>query len=83
MCIRDSTETGPVTGCSWIEDDLTASIVWANLPVGSYRYWAKIDSVGQIGETTEGDNVTTSGVVGVYDSGQFAYRSYLPLAPRE
>ena len=81
--VIDPTETGPVTGCSWIEDDLTASIVWANLPVGSYRYWAKIDSAGQIGEMTEGDNVTTSGVVGVYDSGQFAYRSYLPLAPRE
>ena len=81
--VIDPTETGPVTGCSWIEDDLTASIMWSNLPVGSYRYWAKIDSAGQIGETAEGDNVTTSGTVGVYASEQFAYRSYLPLAPRE
>ncbi len=66
-----------------IEDDMTASIVWSNLPVGSYRYWAKIDSAGQIGETTERDNITASGVVGVYSSEQFAYSSYLPLAPGE
>jgi hypothetical protein len=78
--VVDPSQTGPVAGCSWIADDPTARVLWPNLPVGVHRYWAKIDSDEQIAETTESDNVTASGVVTVYSSGQYSYGVYLPFA---
>lgn len=45
-----------------------ASTVWNNLPVGTYPFWAKVDSLGSIFENNEDDNVIT-GTVTVSASG--------------
>lgn len=45
-----------------------ASTIWNNLPVGTYPFWAKVDSTGTISESDENDNVIT-GTVTVNESG--------------
>jgi hypothetical protein len=54
----------------------TATVSWPDLPIGSYPFWAKVDSGGAIAESDETDNVI-SGVVTV-----LPVRQYLPLAFR-
>lgn len=58
------TATGAVTGCTWQQrNSEQVSLVWNNLPLGIHTYWAKVDSGGTIGESSEIDNVTTRGTV--------------------
>ena len=62
--IGSTVVSDPVGGC--VGRPLTARTTWANLPVGAYPFWVKIDSAGNIAETNEGDNVGT-GTVTVSD----------------
>lgn len=71
--------TGSVAGCSWGQNARTVSVTWPDLSPGTYRYWAKIDSGGEINESDENDNVTTGGVVTVYPAGDYPYTTYLPI----
>jgi len=66
--------SGAVSGC--VIRPLTAQTTWANLPVGTHRYWVKIDSASNIAETNEGDNVGT-GTVTVS-----IYGTFLPVVSR-
>ncbi|WP_374689787.1 CARDB domain-containing protein [Promineifilum sp.] len=71
--------TGSVAGCSWGQNARTVSVTWPDLSPGTYRYWAKVDSGGEINESDESDNVTTGGVVTVYPAGDYPYTTYLPI----
>ena len=51
-----------MAGCAWGFNTHSATAVWNNLPPGQYTYWAKIDSNNEIGESGEGDNVTSGAV---------------------
>jgi len=53
--------SGAISGC--VIRPLTAHTTWSNLPVGTHRYWVKIDSASNIAETNEGDNIGTGTVV--------------------
>lgn len=65
-------QTGAIVGCTWGgRNSEQVSIMWNNLSVGTYSYWAKIDSTGTVGETSEGDNVTTKGTVTVFPAASF------------
>ena len=50
----------PVAGC--VREQLTAKVVWEDVPAGLHTYWVSIDSFDKIPESNELDNVT-SGVV--------------------
>ena len=77
--VYDPATRGAVTGCSWGgRNGEQASIMWNNLPVGTYQYWAKIDPANAIGETSDADNVTTMGTVTVR-----RYGTYVPLTNRQ
>jgi hypothetical protein len=77
--IYDPATKGAVTGCSWDgRNGEQASMMWNNLPVGTHRYWAKIDTNSVVGETWENDNVTTMGTVIVRP-----YGTYVPLTNRQ
>ncbi len=63
-------DKGAITGCTWDgRNSEHVSILWNNLPVGTHQYWARIDSANAVGETNEGDNVTTKGTVTVLSNG--------------
>ncbi len=49
-----------IAGCAQMNYE--ASLTWNDLATGVHRYWAKIDSGNEIGETNENDNVV-SGIV--------------------
>lgn len=69
---------GAITGCSWGgRNSDRASISWTNLSIGTHQYWAKIDTSNAVGETNEGDNVTTVGKVSVQAKGL-----YVPMTVR-
>ena len=77
--VYDPNTRGAVTGCSWAgRNGEHASIMWNNLSVGTHRYWAKIDPANTILETSDADNVTTSGTVTVRP-----YGTYVPLTNRQ
>lgn len=68
-------QTGAIVGCTWDgRNSEQVSIMWNNLPVGTHRYWAKIDSGNTVEETSDADNVTSPGTVTVFPSG-----SYIPV----
>ncbi len=76
--VYDPNVRGAVTGCTWDgRNDKRVSVLWAGLPVGTYNYWAKIDTLNAVTETTETDNVTTQGTVTVKP-----YGTYIPLTSR-
>jgi hypothetical protein len=53
--------SGIINGCSWDHPTDTATVTWS-VPVGTHNFWAKIDGRNSIGETNEGDNVTSGKV---------------------
>jgi hypothetical protein len=66
----DPQERGAITGCTWGDrNSEQVSIAWNNLPVGAHKYWAKVDTANVVGETNEGDNVTSAGTVFVQSDG--------------
>jgi hypothetical protein len=66
----DPQERGAITGCTWGDrNSEQVSIPWNNLPVGAHKYWAKVDTANVVGETNEGDNVTSAGTVFVQSDG--------------
>jgi len=68
--VYDPAARGAIVGCTWGgRNSDQASIIWNNLPVGTYPYWAKIDSLNAITETSESDNITTQGRVTVRANG--------------
>ena len=68
--IRD--RTGAITGCTWAgRNSEHVTLVWKNLPVGTHKYWARIDSANAINETSENDNVTVAGTVTILKNGLF------------
>lgn len=70
--VYDPSTRGAVTGCTWGDRNSEhASVMWNNLPPGTYSYWARIDSDGTIPETLETDNVTRRGTVTVRPYGTF------------
>lgn len=63
----DPIKSGAITGCTWDgRNSEQVSIRWNDLPVGTYNYWAKIDSNSVIVESSEADNITTKGTVTIY-----------------
>lgn len=77
--VYDPSVQGAVTGCAWDgRNGEHISVMWSDLPVGTHQYWAHIDPVNAIGETTETDNVTTVGTVTVRPHG-----TYIPLTNRQ
>ena len=77
--VYDPNTRGAVTGCTWDgRNDKQVSVMWNNLPVGTYHYWAKIDTLNAVTETTETDNVTTQGTVTVKP-----YGTFIPLTSRQ
>jgi hypothetical protein len=61
---------GAITGCTWGgRNSEQVSLPWNNLPVGAHQYWAKVDTGNAVGETNEGDNVTTVGTVYIQSAG--------------
>lgn len=76
--VYDPTTRGAVTGCTWGgRNSEQVSIVWSDLPVGTYTYWAKIDATNAVTESSENDNVTTSGQVTIRANGL-----YVPIVSR-
>jgi hypothetical protein len=68
---------GVINGCAWGRNSDRAGVLWEGLPVGVYRFWAKVDSDNVItNETSEADNVV-AGVVRVYQ-----YGTHLPVVGR-
>ncbi|MCA9987221.1 MAG: hypothetical protein KDE09_04540 [Anaerolineales bacterium] len=51
----------PVAGC--VREQLTATVVWEDVPAGLHNYWVAIDSFNKIPESNEVDNVTTGAVL--------------------
>ena len=77
--VYDPNVRGAVTGCSWGgRNGEQASVMWSNLAPGTYRYWAKIDTLNAVGETVETDNVTTAGTVTVRP-----YGTFVPITSRQ
>ncbi len=37
-------ESGLIKGCSWGRETESAAILWQDVPVGTHRFWAKVDS---------------------------------------
>jgi hypothetical protein len=65
-------DMGAITGCTWGErNSEQVAIEWNNLSVGTHTYWAKIDTGNAIGETSEGDNITSAGTVTIHSNGLF------------
>ena len=74
----DPAADGMVDGCNFQGESKEVEIDWPNLGVGVHPYWARIDSGNVIQETNETDNVTTRGVISVYDAGIFTHSVYFP-----
>ncbi|HEY1408332.1 MAG TPA: hypothetical protein VF434_05280 [Promineifilum sp.] len=65
-------QKGAITGCTWAgRNSEHVTLVWKNLPVGTHKYWARIDSANAINETSENDNVTVAGTVTILKNGLF------------
>ena len=76
--VYDPNTRGAVAGCTWDgRNSEQVSVLWNNLPVGTYSYWAKIDTLNAVPETKETDNVTTRGTVTVK-----SYGTFIPLTSR-
>lgn len=70
FAIYNPTVSGAVMGCTWGgRNSDQVSVVWSNLAPGTYNYWAKVDTLNAVTETSESDNVTTQGTVTVRSSG--------------
>ena len=69
---------GAITGCTWGgRNSEQVAVMWSNLAPGTYNYWAKIDTGNVVTESSESDNVTTSGRVTIRTNGLF-----VPLVSR-
>lgn len=66
-----ATTLGDVGGCA--RQPQTATVVWPGLTTGYHAFWVKVDSAAEVGESNEGDNVTSSFVL------VNPYQSSLPL----
>lgn len=66
----DPTTRGAVMGCTWGDRNSNhVSVLWNNLPIGSHKYWVRVDSAGVVPEISEADNVTGPGTVTVPKNG--------------
>lgn len=56
-------DDGIIPGCSWGQPTHSASLIWADLPAGTHRYWAKVDPDNKIKpEVSEQDNLLSGTV---------------------
>lgn len=76
--IYDPNVYDAIAGCTWGgRNSERVSISWSNLPVGTHKYWAKVNSNGAVEETNPNDNVTTAGTVTIMPKGL-----YVPVVRR-
>ncbi len=69
----DPNVRGALIGCTWEgRNSDHVSVIWKNLPVGTHKYWAKVDASNNVAETNEGDNaITVPGNVTIMSKGLF------------
>jgi hypothetical protein len=72
---------GGIAGCNWDHVPTVASGTWCALRVGEYPYWARIDSIDAVVESSEDDNVV-QGVVKVFARSEFEHRAFIPVSGR-
>jgi hypothetical protein len=76
--IGAATVNPTIRGCA--RYPYSAAVRWNNLAQGQHNFWVKVDSQNEIGETNEGDNVS-SGAFTIQSPGGYATPTSTPAGP--